>query len=189
MPAVTRSQGRGKHIAALNPIPCRQNQRVTLAQHMRRAETAEGRAAIREQLDCPNPLLLLQREFEDELALLKDIQRAEREQKEWLRKLFKKMNGRALQAYLRDEVVNLIEESSDLESSLDDYESPPPPGLGPFQLHIPLPQPPLRLPTPYPREVVPVNEEEELGYPKGCFNCRYHPERCEDCVLQVWRMN
>ena len=132
MPVVTRSTGCGKRIAAANPIPCCQPKKVTFAQHIKQTASAEGRAIIHDKLDRPNPLLHMQWEFENGLARLKDLQRLEKEQKTLLRELFKKMEGRDLQGYLKDEVINLVEDSPAPESPLTNHQSPVPPGLGPL---------------------------------------------------------
>lgn len=190
MPATTRSTGRGKRIAAANPVPRRQPKKVTLAQHMKRTMTAEGRESIRTHLDHPNQLMQLQGEFEMGMARLRELQRLEHEQKQLLAKLFKKMEGRAFQAYMKDEVVNLEEDPLHYESSSSGDS--PPPGLAP--LRLPLPTFPPRRQTPYPRfqqgssrNQEPV--EEELEYPDGCLNCVYEQERCANCIERVWGTN
>lgn len=85
------------------------------------------------------------------------------------------MEERALQTYLKDEVVNIEEQR---ESPLADYESPPP-GLA-LCLPIPFPPPPVPCrPTLYPLFLQGNSrdggedelEEDELGYPDGCMVC------------------
>jgi hypothetical protein len=148
-------------------------------------ETEEGRALVHEKLDRPNPLLRMQEEFELGLARLKDLQRLEKEQKKLLRGLFKKMEGRAFQTFMKDEVVNLVEEEPRPDTPLSDYRPPTPPGLAPLRLHIPVPfiGPPVprRQDTPYPRQ----EEEEELQY-QGCAVCIYDEERCAGCLRRMW---
>ena len=148
---------------------------------------------IQQQLDRPNPLLLMQQEFETELTRLRNFENAVKVQKERLKQLFKRMHGRALQAYMDDEVIDLADDdSSSSDSSLEDYQSPPP-GLGALQLQIPIPFPPPpmypRRPTPHPLFLqgrATREEEDQLAYPDGCLECRYAPERCENCVRRVF---
>jgi hypothetical protein len=137
----------------------------------------------------------MQGEFEMGLARLKELQRLEKEQKRLLRELFKKMEGRAFQAFMKDEVVNLVEADPKPDSPLTDYHSQTPPGLVPLRLPIPIPFPvpplPQRRPTPYPLFLQGNSrdgeeEEEELAYPDGCLECRYARERCADCEARVW---
>jgi hypothetical protein len=129
----------------------------------------------------------MQEEFELGLARLKDLQRLEKEQKKLLRELFKKMEGRAFQTFMKDEVVNLVEEEPQPESPLTDYASLTPPGLA--QLQLPMPPPfidppvPRRQGTPYP---YPEQEEEEQLQYQGCAVCLYDEERCGDCLRRIW---
>jgi hypothetical protein len=130
----------------------------------------------------------MQEEFELGLACLKDLQRLEKEQKKLLRGLFKKMEGRAFQTFMKDEVVNLTEEEEPQpDSPLTDYHSPTPPGLAPLRLQIPVPfiAPPVprRQDTPYPLQL--QDEEEELQY-QGCAVCLYDEERCAGCLRRIW---
>jgi hypothetical protein len=74
----------------------------------------------------------MQEEFELGLARLKDLQRLEKEQKKLLRGLFKKMEGRVFQTFMKDEVVNLVEEEPQPDTPLSNYRSPTPPGLAPL---------------------------------------------------------
>lgn len=192
MPAITRSTGRGKRLATINPAPRRQPKKVTLAQHMKRSRTDEGRESIQTHLDRPNQLMRLQGEFEMGMARLEELQRLEREQKQLLAKLFEKIEGRAFQAYMKDEVVDLEEEiTPEPDSPLTDYESPPP-GLAPLRLPMPAPfiDPPVprRQDTPYPLRLREEEEEEEeqLQYPGGCAVCLYDEERCAGCLRRIW---
>jgi hypothetical protein len=156
-------------------------------------EIEEGRVLIHEKLDRPNPLLRLQEEFEMGLTRLKDLQRLEKEQKKLLRGLFKKMEGRAFQTFMKDEVVNLVEEEPRPETPVSDYRSPTPPGLAPLRIPIPVPfiAPPVprRRPTPYPLFLQGNSREGgegELEYPTGCLECRYDANRCAGCETRIW---
>jgi hypothetical protein len=137
----------------------------------------------------------MQREFKMGLARLKDLQQLEKEQKKLLRELFKKMEGRAFQTFMKDEVVNLVEEEPRLDTPLSNYRSPTPPGLAPLRIPIPAPftAPPVprRRPTPYPLFLQGNSrdggeEEEELEYLTGCLGCRYDANRCAGCEARIW---
>jgi hypothetical protein len=97
--------------------------------------------------------------------------------------------------FMKDEVVNLVEEEPRPETPLSDYQSPTLPGLAPLRIPIPIPfiAPPVprRRPTPYPLFLQGNSrdgegEEEELEYPMGCLECQYDTKRCAGCEARIW---
>jgi len=174
MPAITRSNAR-RHAAAANAAPIarrRPNRGITHTDFSNLIGTFEGNKTITDKLDRPNPLPRLQLEYESQRIRFLELQLMVKDQRKMMKETFKKMKDYGLDAFMKDEVINLVEE--DLEPSPNPSSTSPPP----------LP----RRGTPYPQFVQGSsrNNGEDLGYPDGCYLCFYSRERCDGCMARLW---